>query len=187
MSELGYTGFSLLTATMEPRLFDLDFQLLADATLTLIAVVALFFFLSYFFFNPARDFLNKRKERIAEELNDAKQNQEAAAALKAEYEEKLKSIDKEAEGILSAARKKALDNEAAIVSKAREEAHSIVERATIDAEQEKLRVKDDVKKEMISVATAMAKKAVEGSMDVSVQDNLVDETLKEIGDGTWLS
>ena len=88
---------------------------------------------------------------------------------------------------MSAARKKALDNEAAIVSKAREEAHSIVERASIDAEQEKLRVKDDVKKEIIGVATAMAKKAVEGNMDVSVQDSLVDETLKEIGDGTWLS
>ena len=64
---------------------------------------------------------------------------------------------------------------------------SIVERASIDAEQEKLRVKDDVKKEIIGVATAMAKKAVEGNMDVSVQDSLVDETLKEIGDGTWLS
>ncbi len=187
MSEIGYTGFSLLAAEMEPRLFDLDFQLLADAVLTLIAVVALFFFLSYFFFNPAREFLNKRKARIKEEIEDAKKNQEDAAALKAEYEEKLKSIDKEAEGILSAARKKALDNEAAIVSKAREEAHSIVERANIDAEQEKLRVKDDVKKEIISVATAMAKKAVEGNMEVSVQDNLVDETLKEIGDGTWLS
>ena len=99
----------------------------------------------------------------------------------------LYGIGKEAESILSAARKKALDNEAAIVSKAREEAHSIVERASIDAEQEKLRVKDDVKKEIIGVATAMAKKAVEGNMDVSVQDSLVDETLKEIGDGTWLS
>ena len=63
----------------------------------------------------------------------------------------------------------------------------IVERANAEAEQEKLRVKDDVKKEMISVASAMAQKAVGDSMDVSVQERLVDETLKEIGDGTWLS
>ena len=62
-----------------------------------------------------------------------------------------------------------------------------MERAGIEAEQEKLRVKDDVKKEMINVASAVAKKAVGNSMDVNVQERLVDETLKEIGEGTWLS
>ena len=73
------------------------------------------------------------------------------------------------------------------MAKAREEAHSIVERANAEAEQEKLRVKDDVKQEMINVASELAKKAVGDSMDITVQDRLVDETLKEIGDGTWLS
>lgn len=187
MSGLGKVGYMMLNAEMEPRLFDLDFQLAADTLLTLIAVIALFFFLSYFLFNPAREFMNKRQERIKGELDDAKKNQEEAAALKAEYEEKIRAIDKEAEGILSAARKKALDNEASIVAKAKEEAHTIIDRANSEAEQEKLRVKDDVKKEMISVASAMAQKAVGDSMDVSVQERLVDETLKEIGDGTWLS
>lgn len=84
MSVLGKAGIMMLSAEMEPRLFDLDFQLLADATLTLIAVIALFFFLSYFLFNPAREFLNKRQERIKGELDEAKKNQEEAAALKAQ-------------------------------------------------------------------------------------------------------
>lgn len=187
MNELSNACFALLSEEMEPRLFDLDFQLLADGLLTLISVIILFFFLSYFLFNPAREFLKKRQEKIKTELDEAKQNQEEAAALKAEYEEKIKAVNKEAESILSAARKKALDNEAAIVAQAKEEAHSIVERANNEAEQEKLKVKDDVKKEMISVAAAMAKKAVADNMNVAVQDNLVDETLKEIGDSTWLS
>ena len=46
-------------ATMEPRLFDLDFQLLHDSVLTLIAVFVLFLAGSFFFFNPARKFLEK--------------------------------------------------------------------------------------------------------------------------------
>ena len=37
----------LLAAEMEPRLFDLDFQLLADSLLTIIAVFVLFIALSY--------------------------------------------------------------------------------------------------------------------------------------------
>ena len=42
-----------------------------------------------------------------------------------------------------------------------------------------------MKKEMIQVASLMAKKVVAGSMDREIQDSLVEETLKEIGDQTW--
>ena len=50
----------LLAAEMEPRLFDLDFQLLADSLLTIIAVFVLFIALSYLLFNPARKFMQDR-------------------------------------------------------------------------------------------------------------------------------
>ena len=39
------------------RLFDLDWQLLADSCLMIIAIFVLFLALSYFLFNPARKFL----------------------------------------------------------------------------------------------------------------------------------
>lgn len=48
------------------RLFDLDWQLLADSCLMIIAIFVLFLALSYFLFNPARKFLNDRKEKIRE-------------------------------------------------------------------------------------------------------------------------
>ena len=119
----------LATAVMEPRLFDLDLQLFADAALMIIAVVALFLIMSYFLFNPARAFLKKRQDKIRTELEDAKNNQEDARILKTEYESKLKNINKEAEGILSDARKRALANENRIIAAAKEEAAAIVERA----------------------------------------------------------
>ena len=174
-------------ATMEPRLFDLDFQLFHDAALMIIAVVALFLIMSYFLFNPARAFLQKRQEKIRTELEDAKNNQEDAKALKAEYDEKLRNIDKEAESILADARKRALANENRIVAAAKEEAASIIERAREEARLEKQKMADDVKKEIVAVAALMAGKVVASSMDVTIQDSLIDETLKEIGDNTWLS
>ena len=85
-----YSGAGLVLAAaegMDPRLFDLDFQLLADATLTLIAVIALFFFASYFFFNPAREFLKNRQDKIQNDIDAAKESKEAAEALKLEYEQ----------------------------------------------------------------------------------------------------
>ena len=180
-------GFMLASAKMEPRLFDLDFQLLSDSILTLLAVLALFFLLSYLLFNPAREFLKKRQDKIKDELEDAKTNQDQALALKQEYELKLREINKEAEAILSDTRKKAMDNEASIVAKAKEEAARIIARANTEAELEKKKIMDDVKKEMISVASVMAQKVIGTAMKESIQDNLVTDTLKEIGDGTWLS
>ena len=174
-------------ATMEPRLFDLDFQLFHDAALMIIAVVALFLIMSYFLFNPAREFLQKRQEKIRAELEDAKNNQEDAKVLKAEYESKLKNIDKEAESILADARKRALANENRIVAAAKEEAAAIIERAREEAKLEKQKMADDVKKEIVAVAALMAGKVVASTVDVTIQDSLIDETLKEIGDSTWLS
>ena len=174
-------------ATMEPRLFDLDFQLFHDAALMIIAVVALFLIMSYFLFNPARAFLQKRQEKIRTELEDAKNNQEDAKVLKAEYESKLKNIDKEAESILADARKRALANENRIVAAAKEEAAAIIERAREEAKLEKQKMADDVKKEIVAVAALMAGKVVASTVDVTIQDSLIDETLKEMGDSTWLS
>lgn len=176
----------LLTASME-RLFDLDWQLLADSCLTIIAVFVLFLALSYFLFNPARKMLNARKEKIHNELEDAKQNMEEAQGLKVQYEDKLKNVDKEAEGILSDARKRALANENQIIDQAKEEAARIIERARVEAELEKQKLSDDVKKEMVSLASIMAGKVVSASIDTTVQNQLIDETLKEMGDSTWLS
>lgn len=178
----------LLTA-QEPmeRLFDLDFQLLADATLMIIAIFVLFLLLSYFLFNPARKMLQDRQNKIKNELDDAQNNMEQAARLKEEYEAKIRDIDKEAEEILSDARRRALENENEIIANAREEASRIMERARSEARLEKQKMADEVKQEMIGIATMMAGKAVAASMNADIQDSLVNETLKEIGDNTWLS
>lgn len=172
---------------MEPRVFDLDFQLLADASLMIIAVFALFLVASYFLFNPVRDMMNKRTEKIKGELEDAAKNQADAQALKEEYEGKLKEIDKEAEKILSDARKRALENENTIIQKAKEEAATIIERAGTEAELEKQKAADDMKREMVVLASMMAGKVVKASIDTTVQESLINETLKEIGESTWQS
>jgi len=96
-------------------------------------------------------------------------------------------VEKEAEAILSEARRKALANENQIVAQAKEEAARILERARVEAELEKQKMADDVKKEMISIASMLAGKVVSASIDTTVQNQLIDETLKEMGEGTWLN
>ncbi|MCR5655068.1 MAG: F0F1 ATP synthase subunit B [Lachnospiraceae bacterium] len=153
----------------------------------MIAIFVLLLVASNKLFNPVRKMLKDRSDRIAKNIEDAEKDKEDAKALKLEYEDRLKSIDKEAEQILSEARAKALKNEESILAKAREDAQAIIERANKEAELEKQRVADEVKTEMVNLASVLAGKVVKANVDTSVQDSLIDETLKEIGESTWLS
>lgn len=169
------------------RLLGFDWQLINDAVITGISVFILFFALSYLLFNPVKAFLAKRQEMIENDLDTAKTSKESAQALKAEYEAKLREVDKEAEAILEEARKKAKKREAEIIDEAKTEAARIMERANHEILLEKKKALDDMKQEMISVASLMAGKVVAASMDTQIQDSLVEETLKEIGESTWQS
>ena len=169
------------------RLFTLDAQFLFDAVVLAISMFVMFTFLSYLLFEPARDLLEKRRQRVLDDQETAKKEKAEAVAYKDEYEKKLKEVDKEAQEILSAARKKAMQNEAKIVAEAKEEAARIIERGNAEIELEKKRALDEMKQEIISIASMMAGKVVTASIDTNVQENLIEETLKEMGENTWLS
>lgn len=172
---------------MEARLFNLDPQLLHDAVLLAIAIFVMFAFLSYLLFNPARDLLKKREARVKDTIDSAEKSKADAQALRTDYENKLREINKEADEILSAARKKALESEAKIVDNAKGEAAAIIARAHKQAELERKKAEDDIKKEIIAVASLIAGRVVSEKIDLNIQDSLIEDTLKEIGDQTWQS
>lgn len=169
------------------RLFNLDPQLLHDAVLLAIAVFVMFTFLSYLLFNPVRDMLKKRQDRVKNDIDSAEKAKDDAQKLKNDYEDKLRNIHKEEDAILSAARKRAFENEAKILDQARAEAANIIARANRQIELEQKKAEDDIKKEIISVASMIAEKVVKEQIDTRIQDSLIDETLKEIGERTWQS
>ena len=169
------------------RLIGFDPQLLHDAVLTGINIFILFFALSYLLFNPVRDVLEKRKKKIADELEQAASDKTTAAAMKEEYEARLRDVNKEAEDILEAARRKAKAREAEMLEEAKAEAARIIERGNREVELEKKKAVDELKQDLVNIAALMAEKAVGNSIDVKIQDALIDETLKEMGESTWQS
>ena len=177
----------LLEGEQMERLFDLDFQLLHDAVITAVAVFVLFLFMSYMLFKPTRELLRKRQERIQADLDSARQDKDQAQSLKNEYETKMAGAQKDADEILSEARKKAVKNEETIIASAKDEAAGIIRQAHNEAELEKQKAADEVKKQMVVLASMIAGKVVKASIDTTVQEAMVNDTLKEIGESTWLS
>ena len=172
---------------MEGRIFGLDAQLLHDTVIVLLAVFFLFILLSYLVFNPARALLQKRREKIVGEMETAAREKADAIQMKGEYEGKLAAADKEVDEILTEARKKGQKRGDEIVAEAKEEAGRVMNRAEKEIELEKEKMKDEVKQEMITVAQAMAAKVIAASMDEAKQAELLEDTLKEMGDETWQS
>lgn len=183
------TGFILNAAAKEETgfIFRLDAQLLFDAAILAINIFLLFILLSYILYNPVRNMLKKRQEMITATREETAAANEEAKALKSEYDAKLKDAEKDAEAILAEARKKAIKNEEKIINEAKLEAAAIIEQARKEARLEKEKASDDVKKEIIKVATLMASKMVSASISEAEQSKLIDDTLREMGDDTWLN
>ena len=187
---LGSKPAAVLAAESEGlfnRIFGLDAQLIADAVILALAVGFLFFLLSALLFNPARELMKKRQEKIQGEMETAAKDMADAKQMKAEYDAKLAAADKDVDAILSEGRKKALARENEIIAEAKEEAARVMERAEREIELEKSKVKDEVKQEMIGVAREMAGRFVAASMDEEAQAKLIDEALNEMGEDTWQS
>lgn len=173
------------TPSVVDRIFGLDFQLVADVLVHLLVVFFLFLALSYFLFNPARKLMQARQQKIQDEMDFSAKEKTDAIQLKKEYTAKLKDAEKEVDTILGDARKKALKQETAIVDDAKVEASRIIERANQEAELEKSKVRDEMKKEIIDVASVMAGKIIAEAVDPAKQAQLIDDTLNEMGEGTW--
>ena len=164
---------------MDGRIFGLDIQLGFDVIMQGIAVFIMFALLSYILFEPVRKILEDRKNRIADEIDQAAADQAEAAKLKAEYDHKLKNVEKEADALMAQARKKALKRE-------EEEAARIIESADHEAELARINAQDQMKQEMVKMAVLMAGKFIQNQMDEKDQNAFVDQTLQEMGDKTWL-
>ena len=73
-----------------------------------------------------------------------------------------------------------------IVADAKEEAARILANADHEIELQKAKVKDQMKQEIIQTAVMMAGKIISDKITAQEQNTLVDETLQEMGDKTWL-
>ena len=80
-----------------------------------------------------------------------------------------------------------MHNETNIIDEAKAEAARIIERANVEAELEKQKVADEVKQQIVTVAAVMASKLVARSIDEKDSNALIEETLNEMGEKTWLS
>jgi F-type H+-transporting ATPase subunit b len=124
--------------------------------------------------------LDDKIKLIRDQLAEAESLRKEAEALKAEYEKKAKSADKDREALLERARHEADE----IVAKARSDAEALVERRTRMAEDKIATEERTAIEQLRASATDAAAKAaariIAERHDASTDAKLVDQAIKEI-------
>jgi len=169
------------------KIVTLDINTLRELIFQLFNTLLLFFFLSKILYKPVSNFMKKRKEGIAAEIEEAKLLKAEALKMKVEYEEKMLHVNKEVDQIFASSYKRATDNELEIIKQAKDEATRIRKRAEVDIQMAKDQVKDNVKKEIIEVANVMTKKIIRVTVNEEKHKELIEEAIEEIGDVKWLA
>lgn len=182
-----FTTLPVLESVPDGYVIIFSQQTLVQVGLHIITILALFFILGKVLFNPVRNILQKRRDEITDGYKTLEEDTNAVAELKTEYEGKLKNINQEADQILAHTRKRAIEREDEIIKEAKDEADRLMKRAHLEIEREKEQMKDEIRREIIEVATVMASKFVAAQMTDDLKDQLVEETLTGMGDGTWLN
>ena len=158
---------------------------MAEFIITAVNIFILFFFVGYFGSGMVSNIFAKRKTGIVTSIDSARKQKEDAEALLKEYQDKVKNFESEKAAILEHAAQRAAKRKAEMIGDANAEAERILLRAKKEADLKLLKLKDDIKHDMVTYAGAAASRIIEENMDDEIQAQLIEDTLREMGEATW--
>ena len=153
------------------------------ALFTLFNFIAVFLVLKHFLFQPVMKIIQDRQDEIDHIYEDADKAKESAEALQAEYRQKLQAATQTSEQIVKEAILRGQNKEEEIVRQAKNEASAILDKAAADISQEKKKALNEAKDEISNMAMAIAEKVVGRELNSDDQSKLIDEFIKELGEG----
>lgn len=167
---------------------DIQINVLPDPvnfSLQIAATIVLFLVIRHFLFKPMTEFLAARKEKIASDLDEARNQREEAAALRKEYESRIGEAKNEARTIVDSAKKRGEELKDQIVVEAKTEANNVLAKARNDIEREREKTMSELKTEVVQIAMMAAEKVVEKSLDEKAHKEMINKFIDEVGEAQW--
>lgn len=148
----------------------------------IINFVLLFIILRVFLYKPIVGMLDRRREKIATDLQEAEEARSKAEAAKQEHEKQLEQAREERHSILAEATEQAEKMRAEILAKARSEAQEVVSKTQDEMEYERRQALLAAQDQIVDLALAAAAKVIGESVDEQAHRRLIREFITEIGD-----
>ncbi len=125
--------------------------------------------------DPIVQFLQRRREKLAQALEDARVAAEARANAEAEAERILAEARARADQIIEEARKRAEEVAQQVRAQAQEEVKRLQEQARAEMEAERNRMLGELREQIAALAVAAAQKIVQEALDEERQRSLLQE------------
>lgn len=167
---------------------DIQINVLPDLVnflLQIAATIVLFLVIRHFLFKSVSEFLAARKEKIANDIEEAKLQREEADNLRKEYESRIDEAKNEARSIVESAKKRGEELKDQIVVEAKTEAGNVLTKARNDIEREKEKTMAELKSEVVEIAMMAAEKVVEKSLDDKAHKEMINKFIDEVGEAQW--
>lgn len=136
----------------------------------------------HYAWGPVKDMMEKRRQKVIDDLDQAASDRKKAEILANEREAALKNSRQEATQILSVAKSNAQKTSKQIVSEAKAEASAIRERAKADAAQAKTDALNEARNEVADLSVTIAEKVIAKNLSAADQKDLVDQFIKGLND-----
>ncbi len=149
---------------------------------TVINLLITYFILRKFLFKPIHKVVEQRKEEIDRQYAGAKETEEKALALKAQYEESLSSVEAEKAKAVNEARTKAGEEYDRIVSDAKTEADKMLENARKQADLEQEKSVREAQEQIAELVVAATAKVVASGQGQAADRELYNQFLAKTGE-----
>lgn len=136
----------------------------------------------HYAWGPVKDMMEKRRQKVIDDLDQAASDRKKAEILANEREAALKNSRQEATQILSVAKSNAQKIGKQIVSEAKAEASAIRERTKADAAQAKTDALNEARNEVADLSVTIAEKVIAKNLSAADQKDLVDQFIKGLND-----
>ena len=124
--------------------------------------------------------MEKRQQKIQDDLDSAEKSKAQAAAEAQSYEDKLVEANHKAEEIISAAKKEAEEERSQILAKAQHEASDIIAKAhgAVDSERRKATI--ELSSSVVDLSVEIASKIIGNDLTEDQQRRLAEKYLAEV-------
>ena len=148
----------------------------------LIVFALLLVAVKHYAWGPVKDMMEKRRQKVIDDLDQAASDRKKAETLANEREAALKNSRQEATQILSDAKDNAQKTGKQIVSEANDEASQIREKAKADAVQAKADALQEARDQVADLSVTIAEKVIAKNLSAADQKELVDQFIKGLND-----
>lgn len=149
--------------------------------LHVINAVILFLVVAKFVYKPVRKFMKAREDKVAQQLNEAREAREEVGESLKKRDEMLRSTDQQVENRLADGRRRLQEQESKLLASAQAEREAILARARQEADAILKNAHESMEAQATALAMDIARAVLGREVKREDHEQLIAELLKKVG------